>query len=171
MGIPRKIAIIGLPGSGKSTFATKLGKVLNVPVHHLDRHMFEEGGKKRDKQEFLEIQKAMAGEKAWVIEGCSISTLGTRFAKADTVIYFKFPCLLCIWRTLKRLFFYDKTLSETGCLRGINWKLLKYIWTFEQEKGPSIEKAKKQYPNAEFQVFKNSDEAKKFLKAIPSIHE
>jgi adenylate kinase family enzyme len=57
-----KFAIIGLPGSGKSTFASKLGKLLDIPVHHLDRHMFEPNGKKRDKEEFIEIQKAMLNE-------------------------------------------------------------------------------------------------------------
>jgi len=64
---PKKFALIGLPGSGKSTFASKLGKILDIPVHHLDRHMFEPGGKKRDKQEFIETQKAMLDEKAWVV--------------------------------------------------------------------------------------------------------
>jgi adenylate kinase family enzyme len=49
---PKKFALIGLPGSGKSTFAANLGKILQIPVHHLDRHMFEPDGKKKDKQEF-----------------------------------------------------------------------------------------------------------------------
>lgn len=37
----KRIAVIGLPGSGKSTFATRLGKTLRIPVHHLDKHMFD----------------------------------------------------------------------------------------------------------------------------------
>ena len=67
---PKRFALIGLPGSGKSTFATKLGQILGIPVHHLDRHMFETGGKKRDKQEFIEIQKRMLDEEAWIVEDC-----------------------------------------------------------------------------------------------------
>ncbi|MBA3239486.1 MAG: hypothetical protein H0T62_14245 [Parachlamydiaceae bacterium] len=65
----KKFALIGLPGSGKSTFASKLGRILNLPVHHLDKHMFEPDGKKKDKKEFIEIQKAMLDEKAWLVEG------------------------------------------------------------------------------------------------------
>jgi adenylate kinase family enzyme len=87
----KRFAIIGLPGSGKSTFAVKLGQLLDIPVHHLDRHMFEPGGKKVDKQEFLKIQKAIVDEESWIIEGCSFSTFEMRFARADTVIYFQFP--------------------------------------------------------------------------------
>src|SRR5271154_5056681 len=117
--IPKRFAIIGLPGSGKSTFAAKLGKMLYIPVHHLDKHMFD-GKKKRDRQEFLSVKEAMVREESWIIEGCSISTLEMRFARADTVIYFHLPRLLCIWRICKRLFTFDKNLADTGCLRGIN---------------------------------------------------
>lgn len=53
----KKFAIIGLPGSGKSTFATKLGKILDIPVHHLDRHMFEPGGKKETNKSLLPSKK------------------------------------------------------------------------------------------------------------------
>lgn len=62
---PKKFALIGLPGSGKSTFASKLGKILDIPVHHLDRHMFEPGGKKRDKQEFIETQTRQHDYPKW----------------------------------------------------------------------------------------------------------
>ena len=52
---PKRIAMIGLLGSGKSTFATKRGQYLNIPVHHLDKHVFVAGGKNRDTQEFFAI--------------------------------------------------------------------------------------------------------------------
>src|SRR5580692_8036317 len=70
-----------LQEGGKSTFASKLGKILDIPVHHLDRHMFEPGGKKRDKKEFIETQKVMLEEKAWIVEGCSFSTIVPTYRK------------------------------------------------------------------------------------------
>lgn len=51
----KRFAIIGLPGSGKSTFATLLGKTLVIPVHHLDKHMFEKGGKKKIRKNFFRL--------------------------------------------------------------------------------------------------------------------
>lgn len=159
----KRIAVIGLPGSGKSTFATKLGKMLSIPVHHLDKHMFD-GRTKRDKQEFLSIKERLVNEESWIIEGCSLSTLEMRFARADTIIYFHLPRWLCIWRVFKRLFTFDKRITDTGCLKGINGPLIKYIWNFDQDKRGSIEELRKQYPNVEFLIFRHSQDPEKYLK-------
>lgn len=162
---PKRIAIIGLPGSGKSTFATRLGKTLSIPVHHLDKHMFD-GRTKRDKQEFLSIKEALVNEKSWIIEGCSLSTLEMRFARADTIIYFHLPRWLCIWRVFKRMFTFDKKIADTGCLNGVNWTLIKYIWNFDRDKRESIEELRKRYPSVEFLVFLHSQDPDKYLKKL-----
>lgn len=164
--IPKRIAIIGLPGSGKSTFASKLGKLLKYPVHHLDRHQFEEGGQKRDHQEFLSIQKAMLKEEVWIIEGCSISTLEMRFARADTVIYFHLPRLLCMWRIVKRLFLYDPSF---GGLRCVTWEILQYIWNFDKSKREGIENLCKSYPSANFLIFKSSKDVDRYVLTISQL--
>jgi adenylate kinase family enzyme len=160
---PKKFALIGLPGSGKSTFAYKLGKILDIPVHHLDRHMFEPGGKKRDKQEFIGIQKTMLDEKAWVVEGCSFSTFEMRFAKADVLIYFHFSRTVCFWRLFKRLFNYKK---DFGGLRAITLELLKYTWKFDKEKRTRIEELRDKYPRTDFLIFRNQKDADRFIEEI-----
>jgi adenylate kinase family enzyme len=163
--IPKRIAIIGLPGSGKSIFAIALGKTLNIPVHHLDKHMFD-GRKKRDKDEFLGVKEALVKEDSWIIEGCSISTLEMRFATADTIIYLNLPRLTCIWRVFKRMFTSDAHLSETGCLNGVNWPLIKYIWNFERDKRQGIEELSKRYPKVNFIVFHSSNDLKEYLERL-----
>lgn len=161
----KRIAIIGLPGSGKSTFASKFGKILNIPVHHLDKHMFD-GKTKRGKQEFLSVKEALLEEESWIIEGCSFSTFEMRFAKADTVIYFQLPRMLCIWRTVKRLFTFDQESADTGCLNGINWTLVKYIWNFDRDKRERIEELRKLYPNMNFLIFRHSQDPINYLTKI-----
>jgi len=157
---PKRFALIGLPGSGKSTFAVKLGKLLHIPVHHLDEHMFEPGGKKRDKQEFIVVQKAMVDEDAWTIEGCSFSTFEMRFARADVVIYFLLPRMVCIWRLFKRFFNYDKVLSG---LRIVTWGILRYVWNFDREKRARIEELRRKYPQLEFMIFRNQKDADRYI--------
>ena len=163
--VPKRIAIIGLPGSGKSTFAIKLGKLLNIPVHHLDRYMFE-GRMKREKDAFLVIKESIIRENAWIIEGCSFSTLEMRFARADTVIYFNLPRTLCIWRVCKRLLTFDKHITETGCLNSINWPLIKYIWNFNRDKKQRIEELSKLYPEVEFLTFHHSLDLDEYLEEL-----
>ena len=157
----KKFAIIGPPGSGKSTFASNLGKILEIPVHHLDKHMFEPGGKKRDKQEFIGIQKALLNEEAWIVEGCSSGTFEMRFSKADVFIYFHLPRMLCVWRLFKRMLNYKKDLSG---LRIITWEILRYTWNFNKEKKTSIVELGKKYPKTEFLIFNNQKDADLFLK-------
>ncbi len=163
--VPKRIAIIGLPGSGKSTFACKLGNILNIPVHHLDKHMFD-GRKKRDRQEFLAVKESLISEESWIIEGCSLSTLEMRFARADTIFYFQFSRLRCIWRLCKRLFKFDEMLAHSGCLRGINWTLLEYVWNFDRDKRESISALRKKYPQVEFIIFRNPRDLNKYLEKI-----
>lgn len=152
-----------MPGSGKSTFASKLGKILSIPIHHLDRHQFQPNGKKRDKKEFVEIQKALLNEKAWVVEGCSSSTFEMRFARADVLIYFHFSRAVCFWRFFKRLFNYKR---DFGGLRAINWELIKYTWNFDKEKRAHIEELRKKYPETNFIIFRTQEDADHFLKKI-----
>ena len=159
----KKIALIGLPGSGKSTFASKLGKVLKIPVHHLDRHQFLPCGKKRNREEFIKTQKSLLREDAWIVEGCSFSTFEMRFSTADTLIYFHFSRALCYWRLIKRLFNHKK---EYGGLRSIPFELLRYIWNFHREKGERIEELQKKYPKLKFIVFKRQKSADQFLKKV-----
>jgi len=73
----KRVAIIGLPGSGKSTFAVKLGKILKIQIYHLDSYIFD-GRKKRNHEEFMSVKKTIVSEKSWIIEGCSFSTLELR---------------------------------------------------------------------------------------------
>lgn len=158
----KRVAIIGLPGSGKSTFAIQLGKKLGLPVHHLDSHMFE-GKKKREKRDFLDRKEAILQDETWIIEGCSFSTLEMRFARADVVIYLDFPRWLCLWRIGKRLLTNSAHLDKTGCLKGINWPLITYTWNFNRDKKATIQALSKKYPEVEFLIFSHPKDLSHYL--------
>lgn len=163
--LPQRIAIIGLPGSGKSTFAMELGNMLNLPVHHLDLHCFT-GSVRRDQDKFISIQEDLVAEDSWIIEGCSIATLPLRFRRADAVIYLDFPRLLCAWRVFKRGFSMDSNLSKSGCLGPLNWTLLVYIWNFKRDKQERIDTLVARYPHLDYYHLKNSKDMDTFLNAL-----
>ena len=78
----KRISIIGPAGSGKSTLAVKLGKILNLPVYHIDAVKEQ-------------IDKIADGEE-WIIDGNKIATLEKRVRCSDSVIFLNFPVEFCI---------------------------------------------------------------------------
>jgi adenylate kinase family enzyme len=166
--VPKRIAIIGLPGSGKSTWAVKVGKILDVPVHHLDKHMFTSNRQKINKSEFIELLKILVESESWVIEGCSFSTFEMRFARADTVLYFNFSRPLCIWRIFKRFVKPDTSLKDhaDGNSQFFNLKMIRYIWNFNKEKGKRIEELRQTYKHIDFRMIKNLKELELYFREL-----
>ncbi len=57
----KRIAIIGCGGAGKSTLARELGKILDLPVVHLDRVYWKPGWEPTPREAFVaEQRKIMA---------------------------------------------------------------------------------------------------------------
>src|SRR6185369_4635695 len=98
-----RILIIGPSGSGKSTFTNKLGKKLNREVIHLDKLYYNSGWKlAHTKEGWREaITKLVEGE-SWIMDGHYNSTLDIRVPRADTIIFFNFSKMFCLYRVFKR---------------------------------------------------------------------
>lgn len=97
--------IFGRPGGGKSTFAFDLHQSLGLPLYHLDKFFFTSNWAKRDTQEFLTFQQDLVDQEQWIIDGNCTQSLEMRYARADLVIYFKYPRWICYGRVFKRRFF------------------------------------------------------------------
>lgn len=160
--------IFGIPGSGKSTFALKLSRLLNLPLFHLDKYFFISGWEERNYEEFLQIQKGFVDQDSWVIDGNSTRSFEMRFSKADTVIYFRLNRILCLWRIFKRLIHKHPHISDRaeGCTENISFRLIKYLWGFPQRVKLSIEELRLKYPEAKFYEFKNDKQALSFLNTL-----
>jgi|694.fasta_scaffold23898_6 adenylate kinase family enzyme len=154
---PSRIMIFGRPGSGKSTFAHDLHKITGLPLHHLDKHFFTRNWVERDKQEFLDIQQSIVDTDSWIIDGNSIKSLEMRYAKADLVLCLNFPRWICLYRVLKRILFPNTKINDRaeGCKDSLSWKLLEYMWTFDQRVEKPIAYLRKKYPNIKFEKITN----------------
>src|SRR3989344_8957244 len=94
-----RILIIGLQGSGKSTFANKLGQGLNREVIHLDKVYYESGWKHiQTKEEWRQTIKELVLREKWIMDGQYTSTLDIRIPTADAIIFFNFNKLFCLYR-------------------------------------------------------------------------
>jgi len=157
---PKRIMIFGRPGSGKSTFAVRLSHSLNLPLHHLDKYFYVENWVERDYSKFLQIQQDLVNSDAWIVDGNSTRSLEMRFSKADLVLYFNFPKIICYWRILKRLLKPNISFDDRapGCHETIRWSLIKYMWSFEERVAKDVKSFKKQYPQAVFKEIRNNDD-------------
>ena len=131
---PNRIMIFGRSGSGKSTFALQLHQELGIPVHHLDRYYFIHNWIKRDYQEFMQDQQKLVDQEQWIIDGTQVSSLETRYRRADVCVYFDYPFWLCLWRIVKRCFWKDPRILDRaeGCKEKIYWYFIKYTWNFRK---------------------------------------
>ncbi len=147
-----RIAIIGKPGSGKSTFASELAKKLNLPLYHLDKIFFVENWEYRNYWDFLDEQQTWCDQDTWVIDGNSLQSLSMRYERATMVIYFNYPLWICYWRMLKRVFKPNIKIDDMpiGCTKNISWKLITYLWNYERRINPLIRCIKEIYPETPF---------------------
>ncbi|WP_233509099.1 P-loop NTPase family protein [Staphylococcus pseudintermedius] len=76
----RRIVILGMPGSGKSTLCAKLGKALHIPAYHLDRYAWE--GDTLVPAEVLQRHVIeIVKTDAWIMDGTYEGTLDDRLAR------------------------------------------------------------------------------------------
>lgn len=168
----KRIMIFGRPGGGKSTFALKLHRLSKIPLHHLDRHFYEANWIERDYQEFLKAQQSIVDSPSWIIDGNSTKSLEMRYSKADLVLYFNFPRLVCYWRILRRLFDKDPNIEDRayGCKETIRISLLRYMWTFEGRVARQLVELRKKYPRVEFVEIRSYESLRKLTERLSQNH-
>jgi hypothetical protein len=121
-----RIHIVGGPGSGKTTLATRLGQLLAAPVHDLDTIAYEGGvGRKRD----LALRRAdvqrIATAPCWVTEGIYLWWCGPLAERAHQIVWLDIPWRVAVYRILRRHILL--TLAGTNRHPGMQ-KLARFAW-------------------------------------------
>jgi len=134
----RRVAVIGGPGTGKTTLARRIGDRLGLPVVHLDA-LFWRPGWVEDREGFrVRHREAMAREE-WVMDGnySSFDRL-ERLERADLVVVLEAPRLLCLTRALRRsLLHYGRTRSDIGLPERLDLVFYRWIWGWN-ERNPAF---------------------------------
>lgn len=140
-GIVRRIAILGSPGSGKSTVSRQLGAITGIPVVHLDKLYWKPGWVEPARHQWATLQEELVQRDAWIIDGNYGGTAHIRIQSADTIIFLDPPRWVCLYRAIKRALQYrGKTRSDMGqdCPEKVDGEFLRYIWRFRSQQRPQL---------------------------------
>jgi adenylate kinase family enzyme len=137
----RKVLVIGSGGAGKSTFARRLGELLELEVIHLDSIYWSPGWVEMEKPEWQSKVEELLSRSAWIMDGNYSGTLAIRLEACDTVIFLDISRLVCLWRLLKRAALYrDRRRPDMaeGCPEKLDWKFLRWVWGYPERIRPKI---------------------------------
>jgi len=169
-----RIALVGNPGSGKSTLSMRLQSIFSVPVYHLDQHFWLPGWERPDRSYFEKIHHRLCDEPQWIIEGMAIRHFAYRALKADVIIFLDISRGICLWRIFKRAFCNFgrvRNTSAPGCPERMpDWEFLSYVLNFNRKQKPEIEALCKQYKASEtIFVLRSTAEIEAFLKKAEEV--
>jgi adenylate kinase family enzyme len=137
----KKILVIGSGGSGKSTFATRLGALLQLEVIHLDKLFWRPGWVKPEPEDWLQTVDDLTDRDSWIIDGNYSRTLDLRFRKCDTVIFLDLSRWLCLWRIVTRALRYRNAIRPDmaeGCTEKIDLEFVLWVWNFPRRERPKV---------------------------------
>ena len=127
----RRIMVLGLTNSGKSTLAVALSSKLGIPAVHLDQlqHRPNTNWEQRPEAEFASLHDAAIGEPAWVMDGSYSRVMPQRLLRATGIIVVTDSLVIRYWRYFARTLFQK---VRAGALEGgqdrVNWKMLGWLW-------------------------------------------
>lgn len=141
----KKIFIIGIVASGKTTLAERLSEKIDVPWYELDSivyHKTESGRYKRTVSEQLEVIMDIDRTGTWIFEGTDRESYRCLFEMADIIIFLDTP----LWKRRIRILtrFIKQNLGIETCHYKPDVKMLNmmYKWTRDFEKNRIVFEAK-----------------------------
>ncbi len=128
----KKIVVVGVSASGKSTFSRKLAESLSLPFIAMDAIMWKPGWDYIGDEATVEKLKEVSAGSEWIIEG--YISKGARtflFDRADTIIYLDYSPLTCATRYIQRWWKHRKDARPEleGSSEKFSFKFLKLVWT------------------------------------------
>ena len=151
----KRVLISGPGASGKSTLATRLGKMTGLPVVELDKLFWQPGLLPTPRDQWVELQQRLVDEDQWIIDGDlgPCDAVEARLRAADTIILLDFSFVRCARRALRR-----------GRERADFWL---WLWRYRRKSRPLLIDAIHKFASqADLHVLCNPKALKRFLARI-----
>jgi len=131
----RKVSIVGVSASGKSTLARTLSEELSIPTIELDALFWNPEWQASEPEVFRAKSLPLLEQSKWIVDGNYGQVRNEVWAQADTIIWIQIPFWQNLWsvfrRTMTRLFSREKL---WGTNRESFWKqftkdsMLLWVW-------------------------------------------
>lgn len=99
---PRRIAIVGTTGAGKTTLARAAAEALGFPHIELDALYWAPHWTPEPTEAFRQRVDAATAQSAWVCDGNYHAVRDVVWDRADTVVWLDLPFRVHLWRILSR---------------------------------------------------------------------
>lgn len=171
-----RVAIIGCPGSGKTTLSRALGQIMRVTPVHLDKELWLPNWTEMPFEERQTVHRAMISKSHWLIDGMWRSHVEERICRATLVVWLDFETDLCLSRVLLR-----KKLSGNaqrsdiadGCLDNEDGssgeEFIRYVKGFKSEVCPQIENILHAHDQIDYVHLTTTEQVDGFLSEAKSI--
>lgn len=137
----KRVLVIGPGGSGKSTFAKRLGRILGIDVKHLDSFYWRAGWTKPSEEDWINQVNELISAESWILDGNFGGTLARRVERCDTIIFLDMPRILCLWRVTKRRLTYrnrSRPDIAEGCNEKIDLEFIDWVWNYSSRSRPRV---------------------------------
>jgi adenylate kinase family enzyme len=167
----KRIAVIGAGGAGKTRLARTLGRMLGLPVIHLDAHYYGPGWQPSAPADWTARHRQLAAGQRWVLDGNYASTLGLRLERADTVVFLDLSPLLCAWQVLRRWALGRRRPAPDlppGLRPKLDRQFLAYVLGFRRHRRPALLVELSRWSHGRTVVVVRSRQAiKRFIAQLP----
>jgi adenylate kinase family enzyme len=141
----RRVAIIGCGGAGKTTLALELGRLLDLPVVHIDALTWR-GRSSAPADGWPDLHARVIAQERWIIEGMKPGVLRERLARADKVVFLDLPRRTCLRGVVtRRIRFRRRPRPETGRPDRVSRHYVRWVWRFGRAVRPGVVGALSRY--------------------------
>jgi adenylate kinase family enzyme len=128
----KKVVVVGVSASGKSTFSRELSKKTDLPTIFMDEIMWNPGWEYIGDEATVSALDKESSKTEWIIEGYVTTNARTfLFERADTIIYLNYAPWIATCRYIKRWWNHrvQSRPELVGSPEKFSFKFLKLVWT------------------------------------------
>lgn len=160
----KRVAVIGCPGGGKSTFSRALRDRVDLPLYHLDAIYWRDDRTHLSREDFYPLMQKIIARDEWIMDGNYNSTLEWRISACDLLIFLDYPAEVCLEGVRARRG--QKRSDMPWVEEGDDEEFLEFIRAFETESRPRILELIGGYPDKAVVVFRTREEADRYLDTL-----